>query len=408
MIINDYIKQFEKLGFGIFVHFGPYSVIGRGEWAKKCLNIPWEEYQKAVNAFSPKLDWAKELVSCAKQAGARYITITTRHHDGFSLYDTMGLNTYDASHVCGRDLIREFVDACREQDIIPFFYHTLLDWHEESYRTDFPKYLKYLRQSVELLCQNYGKIGGIWFDGMWDKKDADWEEDAMYTMIRSYQPDAMIINNSGLSDLGALGHIELDSVTFERGKPKPINLESSPKYIASEMCQVFADHWGFAEKDFNFRAPAESIRDLMSCRRYGSNLLLNVGPMADGSLRLIDRATLELLGQWTDVCGEVISASPTGIDVENGAEDFILQKDGVYYLVCDRVPMVADPNVAIRRNANSLHRAFQLDASIQSMTWLDDGTPVDFTQSADGKVDVTVRPFEYGRSMVVRIAKIEI
>ena len=156
------------------------------------------------------------------------------------------------------------MDACRRQDIIPFFYHTLLDWHEESYRTDFREYLKYLRKSVELLCTNYGKIGGFWFDGMWDRLEDDWEEDALYGCIRKHQPDAMIINNTGLSALGALGHIELDSVTFERGKPQPLNMDGAPKYVASEMCQVFADHWGYAKEDLNYKSPADMI-PIWSC-----------------------------------------------------------------------------------------------------------------------------------------------
>lgn len=406
MIVKEYIKDFEKLGFGMFVHFGPYSVIGRGEWAKKTHNISWDEYMKAVQAFNPKPTWAAELAQAAKEAGARYITLTTRHHDGFSLYDTKGLNDYDAPHVCGRDLVREFVDACRAEGIIPFFYHTLLDWHEESYQTDFPQYLSYLRESVKIICTEYDKIGGIWFDGMWDKKDADWEEDALYGMIRSYQPEAMIINNTGLSELGALGHIELDSVTFERGKPKPINLEGSPKYIASEMCQIFADHWGYAAGDLNFHAPADFIGDLCVCRRYGSNFLLNVGPMGDGSIRLIDRAMMQILGEWVAINGEILPARPCGIAVENAESDFILEKDGCYYLVCDRVPMVSDPNVALRRRVDDFKRRFRMEKEITSMTWMDDDTPVDFTQDEDGTVTAMVRPFEYGRSLVVRVAKI--
>ena len=105
--------------------------------------------------FSPDKDWAKNLVSAAKGAGCKYITITTRHHDGFSLYDTCGVNEYDAPHsAAGRDLIREFVDECNKEEIVPFFYHTLLDWHEKSYKENFPKYLEYLRASVEILCKN--------------------------------------------------------------------------------------------------------------------------------------------------------------------------------------------------------------------------------------------------------------
>ena len=168
MIIEERIKKFERLGIGMFVHFGAYSVIGKGEWSKHIREIPWDDYMKAVSSFVIKPDWARALVAEAKNAGCRYITLTTRHHDGFSLYDTCGLNDYDAPHVSGRDYVREFVDACREAEIIPFFYHTLLDWHEECYKTDFPKYLEYLRRSVEILCKNYGEIGGLWFDGKWD------------------------------------------------------------------------------------------------------------------------------------------------------------------------------------------------------------------------------------------------
>ena len=176
MIVKQYIKDFEKLGFGMFVHFGLYSILGTGEWTLKLgQDVDEKEYEKLVEVFEPKPDWAEELVSTAKKAGCKYITLTTRHHDGFSLFDTCGLSTYDVMHAkCGRDLVREFVDACRKQDIIPFFYHTLLDWHVESYKNDFPKYLEYLRESIAILCRNYGKIGGFWFDGMWDKKESDW------------------------------------------------------------------------------------------------------------------------------------------------------------------------------------------------------------------------------------------
>ena len=150
MIVKQYIKEFEKLGFGMFVHFGLYSVLGKGEWAKLSYQMSDEEYFKLCEQFQPEKDWATKLVTQAKQAGCKYITLTTRHHDGYSLYDTCGLNTLDAPHTCGRDLVREFVDACREQNMIPFFYHTLLDWYEESFETDFPAYLKYLRKSVEI------------------------------------------------------------------------------------------------------------------------------------------------------------------------------------------------------------------------------------------------------------------
>lgn len=236
MIVKQYIKDFENLEFGMFVHFGLYSTAGRGEWIHMYGEESDSEYMKHAEEFNPDPDWAEELAKTAKAAGCKYITITTRHHDGFSLYDASPVSDYDAPHgAAGRDLIREFVVACRDHGLKPFFYHTLLDWHMPSYEENFPEYLEYLRRSVEILCTRYGEIGGIWFDGMWNKRDADWEEDALYGMIRSHQPNAMIINNTGMGAMGQLGHIELDSVTFERGAPKPINMEGSPKYIASEM-----------------------------------------------------------------------------------------------------------------------------------------------------------------------------
>lgn len=408
MIVRQYVKDFENLGFGMFVHFGLYSVLGKGEWALHSLQMDQDEYFKLRDEFNPEPDWAEHLAATAKHAGAKYMTLTTRHHDGFSLYDTCGLNPeMDTVHTCGRDLVREFVDACHKYDIIPFFYHTLLDWVVESFENDFPTYLKYLRDSVEILCTNYGKIGGLWFDGMWSKPDADWEEDALYGVIRKHQPEAMIINNTGLSHLGELGHIELDSVTFERGKPAPLNMEGAPKYVASEMCQVFGDHWGYAKDDLNFKAPADMIRDLATCRRYGSNLLMNVGPKGDGILRMIDRGIYHLMGQWVELFGEALyEPYPSGIEVENKPDDFILVKDNTYYLFCDKLPMVTDPNVARTQDCDYTD-VFKLDKKIKRIIWLDNGDDVEFEQDGENVVVTTV-PYRYGRSLVIRVAKIEV
>ena len=407
MIIKQYIKDFEQLGFGLFVHFGLYSVLGKGEWAEELLpSVTKEWYERELTArFLPRPDWAQQLARAAKNAGCRYITLTVRHHDGFSLYDAGELSSFDAPHVCGRDLAREFVEACRENGLKPFFYHTLIDWHEPSFETDFSAYLVYLRKSVERLCTGYGKIGGIWFDGMWGRPDDDWEEDALYGMIRSHQPEAMIINNTGLSALGELGHIELDSVTFERGKPHLINQDGAKKYIASEMCQVLADHWGYAADDLNYKAPADSIRDLAVCRRYGSNLLLNVGPMGDGSLRSIDSAILELLERWTELNRAAIyTPRPAGIEIENRDDDFLLRDGDDYYLFCDHIPMIADPNVA--KNVSAEYDvAFRFERRITSAEWLDNGEPVEFTQK-DGKTTVKTVPFNYGRNTVIRVVRL--
>ena len=410
MIVKEYIKNFEKLGFGMFVHFGLYSILGKGEWSKCVYNIPDEEYEPLAKEFNPDKDWAKNLVATAKTAGCKYITLTTRHHDGFSLYDTCGLNDYDAPHAkCGRDLVREFVDACNAEGIVPFFYHTLLDWYEKSYETDFKKYLVYLRKSVEILCKNYGKIGGLWFDGMWNKPNDDWEEDALYATIRKHQPEAMIINNTGLHALGALGHIELDSVTFERGKPQAINMETSPKYIASEMCEIFAEHWGYAAKDYKYKSLKEIIEEFCVCRRYGSNMLMNVGPKADGSLRPLDKAMLETLGEWVKITEEAVYLPrPANVKVTSPNEkDFVLEKDGTYYLFCHDIEMSVASADVVKATKGDNVKQIAFDKKVKSIKWLDNGEALDYTQE-NGEVTLYCKPYFYGTHLVVRVAKIEV
>ena len=408
MIIENRIKEFENLGFGMFVHFGLYSVHGKGEWAYN-INITPKSYEKLFYSFNPDKDWAKNLVLSAKGAGCKYITITTRHHDGFSLYDTCGLNEYDAPHsAAGRDLIREFVDECNKEGIVPFFYHTLLDWHEKSYKENFPEYLKYLRASVEILCKNYGKIGGLWFDGMWDKREENWEEDELYSLIRKYQPDAMIINNTGLSARGELGHIELDSVTFERGRPRPINLDDSPKYIASEMCQIFGNYWGYAKRDFNFKSLIEIIEDFCVCRRYGANYLLNIGPMGNGQLRPLDKAMLGALGEWVDIYKEALYLPrPSKIEIENKEKNFLLKGNGCYYFFAYDLEVSANINVELAKSKPDRNNVFAFNEKIKSIKWLDNGEDVVFTQDKE-RVTIVNIPQLYGEHYVVRIAKIEI
>ena len=285
----EYIERFKNLGFGMFVHFGLYSVAGKGEWYLACnKNADKTKYEALTSHFKITKNWAKNLVKTAKSAGCRYITLTTRHHDGFSLYDTCGLSDFDAPHsACGRDLIREFTEACRAENIVPFFYHTLLDWHNTDYKTNFPGYIDYLDKSIEILCKSYGKIGGFWFDGMWDKPNENWQEDRLYGTIRKYQPEAMIINNTGLSAQGKTGHKEIDSVTFERGKPCFVDTTEKP--IAGEMCQVLNDHWGYAKEDCNYKSVKELIENLIDCRAYGCNFLLNTGLKGNGEVNGTDK-----------------------------------------------------------------------------------------------------------------------
>lgn len=393
----EYIDNFKKLGFGLFVHFGLYSIVGKGEWyLHSNPKADREKYDRLADRFHVKKTWAKDLVKTAKAAGYKYITLTTRHHDGFSLYDTKGLNDFDAPHsACGRDLIREFVDECDKAGVVPFFYHTLLDWREPSYRENFPLYIDYLAKSIEILCRNYGKIGGFWFDGMWDKPNENWQEDRIYGTIRKYQPEAIIVNNTGLSALGKTGHREIDSVTFERGKPCVVDTTDKP--IAGEMCQVLNDHWGYAKEDCNYKSVKELIENLIDCRRYGCNFLLNTGLKGNGSVNGTDRCLLSEIGKWVKANkGFIYNARPADIAAD-GAD--VLTDGNKYYAVIKNVGMSADPNVALNGKTESV----KLSVPVRGAKWLDSGEKIEIDK--DGSF--AVKPFGYGRSYSARVAVIE-
>lgn len=403
---KKYVRDFEKLGFGMFIHFGLYSQRGRGEWAKYIEGIPDEEYNKLFDTFTAEDFDAKDIARTAKAAGAKYIVLTTRHHEGFSLYDTQGLSDFDAPHSpAGRDLIREYVDACNEEGIIPFFYHTTLDWYVKSFNEDFDEYLEYLRKSVEVLCSRYGKIGGLWFDGNWSKKDADWKEDELYATIRHYQPDAIIVNNTGLSARGAFGNPEIDSVTFEQGRPEPLNREGMPKYVACEMCETINDHWGYGAGDFNCKSSARLIETLCHCRKVGANYLLNIGPREQGALDPLQKETLKAIGGWLKVFGEAIyDTVPCGI--EGDYKNFGLKNEkGEVYLFVHDLSRRGDSNVTTEGGGCG-EKAFRgIKGDIKSIQWLDDGEELSFRKEGDALI-VNCTGYPYGTSYVVRVAKV--
>lgn len=403
------ISDFETMAFGMFVHWGLYSQLGKGEWAQHIAHIPREEYIRLKDTFTAERFDARELARTAKRAGMRYITLTTRHHEGFSLYDTCGLNDYDAPHSpAGRDLVAEFVTACREEGIVPFFYHTTLDWYQESFEKDFDAYLEYLRRSVEILCTRYGRIGGLWFDGNWSRPDADWKLDELYGTIRKYQPDAMIINNTGIGNEGRLVHREIDSVTFEQGLPTPIDRTGMEKYVAAEMCYTLNGHWGAAAADYRYKSPAELIEALCHCRKVGANLLLNIGPNADGSIPAMQRAILEILGDWMNDYGEMVCAGrPAGI---TGADrDFGLRTaDGKTYLFVFGLPVCGDAQVTVGGGGSRLATFSGIFDRVRAVRWVDNGQPLPFIQDPDsGMFTFHAVGYEYGIDRVVRVAELD-
>lgn len=403
------IARFEKLAYGLFLHWGLYSHLGRGEWIQFQEKISVREYAKLISRFTAEEFDARAIARLARQSGLRYITLTTRHHDGFSLYDTRGLSTFDAPHSpAKRDLIAEFSDACHAEGIVPVFYHTTLDWRWNSARCDkakFDEYLNYLNDSVEILCRHYGKIGGLWFDGNWSRPEADWKESRLYATIRRHQPDAIIVNNTGLDARGVAGHPELDSTTFEQGLPFAPDRRGWPKYLAAEMCETMNGHWGIGHKDFNFKSPAQIIRHLCACRKAGANFLLNVGPAPSGAIPAYEAAVLRKVGEWIALHGDLIyEGLPTGVICQEG--DFVLQHKGRSYYFAHNLSRQGDSHVVTKGGGNGPRALSGLTKKIRSARWLDNGEKISFSQSPEGLATLDCTGYVYGTDMVVRVAEL--
>ncbi len=285
------ILKFKNLGLGLFVHFGLYSYIGKGEWYMHNKNVDVKEYKKVMAKFNVRKNCFEDMINLAKRIGAKYIVLTTRHHDGFSLYNTKNLTDYDVMHTpTKRDLVKEFVDACRQNDIVPFFYHTLIDWSNPVFETDFKEYLKYLKSSITLLCKNYGEIGGFWFDGTWYPKKLNWKLNEIFKIIRKYQPLATISNNGGLENPGEILDEEIDCIVYEKGQEKNKNSNSS---LAKEVCQTLNNHWGYYKLDGNYKSATDILKEYNFCKKFSYNYLINVGPMPNLKIRKKDKLVLD-------------------------------------------------------------------------------------------------------------------
>ena len=403
-----YIKDYEELGFGMFIHWGLYSQLECGEWYfTNYEGISMQEYMKLADSFTAKDFDAKKIVGLAKDSGCRYAALTTRHHEGFSLYDTCGLNKYDAPHSpAKRDLVREFVDECNRQGIVPFLYHTTLDWFNKDFEENFDRYLEYLNDSVEILCKNYGKIGGFWFDGNWSKKDADWKEDKLYKMIRKYQPEAIIVNNTGIQKRGANGSDELDVLTFEQGIPQGINREGHKKYKSAEMCQTLNSTWGYSKYDLCYKSPQEIINTLCTCRRYGANYMINIGPEAQGAIVPFEEAEMRIVGEWMDLFGEAIYKSRPYCAKSCGKSYILKSEDGsALYIFCIDLASKGYEHVVLDNGLYSGVYAFgDVEDEIEEIHWLDNREPMEFSQK--GKwLTVNMVGNSYGKFYGIRVAK---
>lgn len=424
------VAAFERMAFGMFVHWGLYSQWGQGEWVKHMYGIGTDDYMRRMAEFTATDFSGRELARVAKRAGMKYVTLTSRHHDGFSLYDTRGLSPYDVTHTpAKRDLIADFTEGCRAEGIVPMLYCTTLDWTDPRFDSDWDAYQQYLRDSVELLCTRYGRIGGFWFDGNWSRKDADWQEDQLYGLIRENQPEAMIINNTGIGQGGALGHAEIDSTTFERGRPEPVNRTGWPKHVAGEMCHTFNYHWGIATKDFNYLSPAHVIEEFCRCRRAGANLLMNVGPTASGRVPDYEAAALARVGDWISQIGTdalydgravAVESMPDNPGESNSTDDhgsepahedfgLLVERPGgppEMYLYVFNITATADTRAHGSSARGPGPRTFRgVPGNFTTARWMDNDAEAKLERRGDLAV-LHAAKFPYGNNTVVRVARL--
>lgn len=349
-------QWFEQARFGMFIHWGVYSILGDGEWVMNNQNIPIEAYEKLPAFFNPTGFDAAQWVGIAKEAGMKYITITSRHHDGFSMFDTQQspYNIVDATPF-GRDVLKELAEACAREDIKLFFYYSLLDWHHDDYyprgRTgrdipgrgqgDWERYIEFMKAQLTELLTQYGEVAGIWFDGHWDQKlwdgkrfgalQADWHYDEIYGLIHRLQPQSLIGNNHHLAPIEGE-----DFQMFEKDLPgkNTTGFGSSASDIGQlplEVCETINGSWGFDLKDQSHKSTKELIHYLVKAAGYGSNLLLNVGPMPNGKIQEEHRESLREIGQWLKVNGETIYGTEGGpVPVSDGMAS--TQKGKTIYL----------------------------------------------------------------------------
>ena len=340
-------KDFADAKFGIFLHWGLYSMFGQGEWYMTNENINCHEYAKVAQAFYPHNFNAHQWITAIKKSGARYITFTTRHHEGFSMWDTKQ-SDYNIMHTpYGKDIVKQLADECHRQQIGIHLYYSHLDWTRDDYpigrtgrgtgraagKANWPAYYDFMNKQLTELLSNYGKINAIWFDGWWDH-DQDsipfnWELPEQYALIHRLQPACLIGNNHHQHPFEGE-----DIQIFERDVPGENKAGLSGQDLSRlplETCQTMNGMWGYKVKDQNYKTARELIQLLVRTSGKGANLLLNIGPQPDGSLPAVALNRLEEIGKWLSENGETIYGT-TGGEVAVGDQVVSTRKGNKCYL----------------------------------------------------------------------------
>lgn len=305
-------QWFQDARYGMFIHWGVYSVLGDGEWVMNNRGISIAEYEKLAPRFNPVEFDAAEWVGLAKAGGMKYITITSKHHDGFAMWGTRQSpwNIVDATP-WKQDPLKMLAEECRKQGIRLFFYHSQLDWHHPDYyprgRTgqasgrpesgDFNRYLDFMDAQLKELLTGYGEVGGIWFDGWWDKPDAEWRLRQTYSLIHSLQPAALVGSNHHRKPFEGE-----DFQMFEKDLPGQntagFNAESQIGSLPLETCDTINQSWGYNAKDNRYKSAKQLIHYLARAAGHNANFLLNIGPMPSGRIQPEFQERIRAVGSW--------------------------------------------------------------------------------------------------------------
>jgi alpha-L-fucosidase len=352
---------FEEARFGMFVHFGPYAVLSNGEWVMNNSGYSVEDYSKLLHIFDPSRFDAKKWVALAKQAGMKYITFTSRHHDSFSNWDTKQSDWNIMNTPYGKDLVRQLADECHKEGIKLVLYYSLLDWYRSDYsfttgrtgkktgRTvqgDWNDYIAFMKAQLTELLTNYGDIAGIWFDGEWDQmaveREAkhlthdsswvDWHLPEIYDLIHRLQPNCMIANNHHLEALPGEDYqaFEKDLPGQNTGGGFSAHQKVSAQ-LPKETCETLNSSWGYRLRDNNYKSDTALVHLLVRAAGYGANLLLNVGPMATGEIDSISTERLLAMGKWLQKYGATIYGTKAGA-VQPQSWGAITRKANVQYV----------------------------------------------------------------------------
>lgn len=339
-------KEFAESRLGIFIHWGLYSTFAQGEWYMNNASVDAREYAKAMNGFYPHRFDARQWVSAFKAAGAKYICFTTRHHEGFSMWDTRWSDYNIMNTPYGKDIVRQLAEECHRQGIKLHLYYSHIDWTREDYpagrtgrgtkrldRADWPAYYRFMNNQLTELLTNYGEIGAIWFDGWWDH-DVDsvpfnWELEEQYKLIHDLQPGCLVGNNHHQTPFEGE-----DIQIFERDVPGENKAGLSGQDISAlplETCQTMNHSWGYRVTDQEYKSTRELIQLLVRTSGKGANLLLNVGPQPDGTLPEAALTRLAEMGKWLDRYGESIYATVAG-DYREGDNLITTRNGNVLYV----------------------------------------------------------------------------